>query len=108
MRCRTGGAPLERIKKATVPMSGGVTEAVVWAIPPVPFVKSALLLPAQSVVQVAPAESVAEVAAPELSAAVTPEPSENFHQPVMPENRAISVEVSARLYRRTSRIMPSK
>src|SRR4051794_29934764 len=103
MRCRTGGGPLERIQKATVPAFGGGNEAAGCAIPPVPLVRSALLLPAQSVVQVAPPESVAEVAAPELSAAVVPEPSENFHQPAIPAKRVISVDVRARLYNRTSR-----
>ena len=55
----------------------------VWAMPPDPFVVSALL-PAQVVSQVAPPESVAVFAKPELSAAVDPNPSANFQLPTKP------------------------
>src|SRR5688572_10371083 len=57
-RPRVAGAPEPRIQNVAVPSDGGLKAAAVWALPPIPFVCSALL-PAQSVSQVAPPESVA-------------------------------------------------
>src|SRR3954466_5075877 len=82
-RPTTAEGPAPRIQKATVPTDGGVKAAFVWAMPPVPFVFSALL-PAQVVSHVAPPERVAGLPTPELSAAVVPAPSENFQLPTKP------------------------
>ena len=84
MRRTVAGWPVDRIQNVTVPASGGVNVAAVCAMPPVPLVNSALLLPAQSDVQLAPPDNVAVFPSSELSAAETPDPSANFQWPRSP------------------------